>query len=313
MGVLRTVGAALLGAALAPSIAGADSVALVWTAPGDDGNAGRASSYELRYSENPTAGDTVSWWSSAASIGTMQAPLNAGSRESFIVTGLAPGKTYYFVIRASDEIPNVSGYSNVAVKQTSGSVTLATPANFGASATSRAVLLTWDAVPAGGPELGYRLYRQASGDPAQTLLTTLAFSATSWQDSTVTAGTRYDFRLATYNDSGEGTPATINVRVPKNASADKKPVAHGYPNPAKTQVTFRLSVSATSSEPTKVTVFDLTGHRICQLLDEVLAPGEHAVPWSLHSDEGCKVAPGIYNVIVDGPSGRGVSRLAIVP
>src|SRR2546427_7464168 len=125
---------ALLGGAILLSGAGfaptalADSVALVWTAPGDDWNTGRASSYEVRYSENPVAGDTVSWWASATSVGTIPAPLQAGSRESFIVAGLAPGTTFYFAIRTSDEVPNVSGFSNLAVKQTTGgSVPLATP------------------------------------------------------------------------------------------------------------------------------------------------------------------------------------------
>src|SRR3989442_7591253 len=119
-------GAILLGGAGFAPTALADSVALVWTAPGDDWNTGRASSYEMRYSENPVAGDTVSWWASAASVGTIPAPLQAGSRESFIVAGLAPGTTFYFAIRTSDEVPNVSGFSNIAVKQTtSGSVPLA--------------------------------------------------------------------------------------------------------------------------------------------------------------------------------------------
>src|SRR5439155_5994869 len=244
----------------------------------------------------------------------MPAPLPAGTRESFIVTGLAPGKTFYFVIRAADEIPNVSGYSNIAVKQTTGTVTLATPANFAGSVSPGAALLTWDAVPSGGPELGYHLYRQVKGDPATTLLTTLPLAASSWNDSTVVGGTRYQFRLATYDNSAEGAPATLDITVPQKDSAERKQVVHGYPNPAHDKVTFRLTVDAASSgKPTRLTIYDLTGHKICRLMDDVLAPGDHDVNWHLTSDEGLMVAPGLYNVIVDGPSGRTVTRLAIVP
>jgi len=310
---------ALLGGTILLSCTGfastalADSVALVWTAPGDDGNTGRASLYEMRYSENPVPADTASWWASATSVGTMPAPLQAGSPESFIVAGLATGKTFYFALRASDEVPNVSGFSNIAVKQTTGgSVALATPGNFSAGIAPGAVLLTWASVPAGGPELGYRLYRKGDADPASTLLTTLPLSATSWNDSTVAAGSRYDFSLATYDDTTEGTPATLRVAIP-GVAAEALPVVHGYPNPARDHVTFRLTVAASSGARTRVTVFDLTGHRICVIADAVLPPGEHALSWPCRSDTGNRVAPGLYNVIVEGPSGRAVTRLAVIP
>jgi len=305
-------GTAILTAWLAPSGARADSVSLTWTAPGDDGNVGRASAYNLRYSETPIAADTASWWSSATPVGTMPAPLTAGSRESFIVAGLGTGKTFYFVMRASDEVPNLSGYSNVAVKQTTGgTVNLATPTSFSASASQGAVLLTWDAVPAGGPELGYRLYRQGQTDLNPALLATLPLSTVSYSDSTPSAGERYDFALATYGASGESPRTSLTVTMPA-ASVDA-PVVHGYPNPARDQVTFRLNVGAGATGTTKVTVFDLTGHTICLLANQEFTSGPHTISWACVSDAGYKVAPGIYNVIVDGPSGRAVTRVAIVP
>ncbi len=305
--------AALLGSILGPRNATADSVALTWTAPGDDGNTGTAASYEMRFSQTPVSADTAGWWASASSVGTMPAPLGAGSRESFIVAGLAPATTYYFAIRSSDEIPNVSGYSNIAARQTaSGGVPLATPGNFGGSVETGAVLLTWSAVTPGGPELGYRLYRKAAPDPAPSLLKTLPLSATSWTDTTDVAGVSYDFSLATYDDTAEGTQATLRLTIPGTAS--EIPVVHGYPNPARDQVTFRLSVdTASSGQRTRVTIFDLTGHRICLLADQTFPAGMHTVAWPCRTDSGVRVAPGIYNVIVDGASGRAVTRVAIVP
>jgi hypothetical protein len=268
------VAAALLGAALHPTPCRADSVSLTWTAPGDDGNSGTASSYEVRYSPNPVTADTSSWWASATSVGTLPAPRRAGSRESFVVVGLAPASTYYFALRSKDEVPNVSGTSNIAVKQTtSGAVTLATPEYFQADVTGGSVLLTWNAVPSGGPELGYRLYRKATTDPARSLLATLSVTTVSFSDTTATAGARYDFSLASYDDAGDGSPATLHVSMPSlsAAVASAKEVVHGYPNPARDQVTFRLNVQASTSEAhTRVTVFDLTGHKICLLADQAL-------------------------------------------
>ncbi len=305
-------GSALLAGLLMPAAAHADSVTMNWTAPGDDGNVGRAASYEMRYSENPIAADTVTWWASATSIGAMPPPFPSGSRETFVVVGLATGKTFYFVIRASDEVPNVSGFSNVAVKQTTGSVPLATPANFAAAASQGVVHLTWDAVPSGGPELGYRVYRKATANPVTALLATLPLTAVSYIDSTAASGASYDFSLATYDNSSESPRTTLTVAVPGAIASPT--VFHGYPNPARDLVTFRLLIQGgTTSAHTRVTVFDLTGHRICLLADSVLPPGEHSLTWTCTSDQGNKVAPGLYNVVVEGPSGRAFTRLAVVP
>jgi hypothetical protein len=307
----------LLGAVLMPGLARADSVSLSWTAPGDDGNAGRAAAYELRYSQSPVAAaDTASWWASATSVGTLPAPRTAGTRESFVVAGLAPATTYYFGIRTADEAPNWSGYSNIAVKATSsGTVTLATPANFQADLESGAIQLTWTEVPSGGPELGYHLYRKAAAEPSPTLLASLPVTAVSYGDSTAAAGVTYDFSLRSYDENGESAPATLQIATPSEGAvlAATPDQVHGYPNPARDQVTFRLNVESGATGATKVTVFDLTGHTICLLANQEFTPGSHTISWACVSDAGYKVAPGIYNVIVDGPSGRAVTRVAIVP
>src|SRR5207253_3693517 len=65
---------------------------------------------------------------------------------------------------------------------------ISTPANFAAGASEGVVRLTWDAVPSGGAELGYRVYRKASHDPAAALLATLPLTAASYNDSTPASG-----------------------------------------------------------------------------------------------------------------------------
>jgi hypothetical protein len=103
----------------------ADStVTLLWTAPGDDGNVGTASQYDLRYRATPISGtDTLTWWNGATQVSGLPTPHPAGSTDSMVVRGLQPLTTYYFIIRAADEVPNWSGFSNVATKTTSGDAT----------------------------------------------------------------------------------------------------------------------------------------------------------------------------------------------
>jgi hypothetical protein len=145
-------GLALLGV-LKPAAARAQtsadsSVVLTWTSPGDDGNVGRAASYDIRYRTTNISGtDSLAWWNAATQVTGEPAPRTAGATDSMRVRGLAPLTTYYFMIRSADEVPNWSGYSNVATKTTSGDVTApATIADLAVTnTTGNSITVRWTA------------------------------------------------------------------------------------------------------------------------------------------------------------------------
>jgi hypothetical protein len=83
---------------------------LSWTAPGDDGTFGTATSYDIRYSESPII-DTTSWDAATQAPG-LPVPQAAGTTEYFYVSSLESNTTYYFAIKTSDEIPLESSLSN---------------------------------------------------------------------------------------------------------------------------------------------------------------------------------------------------------
>jgi hypothetical protein len=87
------------------------SIALSWTAPGDDGIMGTASSYDICYT---TTGAIVSAadFTAATQVQGEPVPQTAGSAETFTLTGLTPGTTYFFALKTIDEAGNVSGLSN---------------------------------------------------------------------------------------------------------------------------------------------------------------------------------------------------------
>jgi len=87
-----------------------DRVSLSWTAPGDNGATGTATTYDIRYSTSPINDGN---FAAATQVAGESSPRTAGSAEFFTVTGLAPATTYYFAIRTADEVPNVSALSNV--------------------------------------------------------------------------------------------------------------------------------------------------------------------------------------------------------
>ena len=84
-----------------------------WHATGDDSLVGRATLYDLRYSTSPI---TATNFPAASGVGGVPPPAPAGTWESFMVTGLQAGVTYYFAIKARDEAGNWSKISNVVSK-----------------------------------------------------------------------------------------------------------------------------------------------------------------------------------------------------
>ena len=95
-----------------------DSIKLSWTAPGDDGHVGIASTYDIRCS---TSMITKANWDSAAQVIGVPSPSTSGTTQSMIVTGLNPSTTYYFAIKTSGEVPNISDLSNIASATTRSS------------------------------------------------------------------------------------------------------------------------------------------------------------------------------------------------
>ncbi len=89
------------------------SVTLLWTAPGDDGDVGKASAYDIRYSISPITTEKK-WLNSNRVLTGIPAPKPAGSNQTCTVSGLLPNTTYYFALKAVDDYSNWSSLSNCA-------------------------------------------------------------------------------------------------------------------------------------------------------------------------------------------------------
>lgn len=92
---------------------GDGEVTLTWTAPGDDGASGTAAIYEIRYRLSiygPIASQYA--WNMSTPVENPPSPQPGGTSESFTVTGLDDGESYYFSIKAMDDNLNLSGLSN---------------------------------------------------------------------------------------------------------------------------------------------------------------------------------------------------------
>jgi hypothetical protein len=115
-------------------------ITLLWKAPGDDGQAGIAYRYDLRYSTEPLDNGT---FSSAYPAVSEPAPSIQGTYQSCEISGLEIDATYYFAIKTIDEQGNVSDISNILTVSTD----LVAPNAIGELAaresTATSVTLTW--------------------------------------------------------------------------------------------------------------------------------------------------------------------------
>jgi internalin A len=86
-----------------------NSVTLTWTASGDDGLSGTATSYDLRMSAQ-----TIGWgdFDSALQVTGLPAPKPSGETEQFEISGLLTDSTYFFALKVLDENGNYEGVSN---------------------------------------------------------------------------------------------------------------------------------------------------------------------------------------------------------
>lgn len=86
------------------------SISLEWTAPGDDGNTGRAASYIVKTSVYPIV--TEDDWSQAEGKPGEPTPSPAGTRERMGIRNLSSASYVYVTMRAVDDFFNLSPIGN---------------------------------------------------------------------------------------------------------------------------------------------------------------------------------------------------------
>jgi hypothetical protein len=110
LALLATAPFALATVPATMTVAASTPFTVRWTAPGDDGSIGRATTYDLRYSAQPL---TAANFGAATRLTGLPAPSVAGTAESYVVSGLTDGQLYYLALKTADEAGNWSLISNV--------------------------------------------------------------------------------------------------------------------------------------------------------------------------------------------------------
>jgi len=97
----------------------AGEVNIKWTAPGDDGaGGGDCSGYVIRYSTGKIITDSD--WSNADTYSQTWAVGTAGFESSATVKNLSPGTTYWFAMKAKDNVDNYGNWPGSLAQYSSG-------------------------------------------------------------------------------------------------------------------------------------------------------------------------------------------------
>lgn len=299
-----------------------NSMAVLWVAPGDDGDVGQVSSYELRYSTTPVGTDTTGWWNGVPfaqrlTLGPPLAP--AGQDDSTRVTGLTPGTTYYFVLRAWDDYFNVSDFSNVATGTTqSCNAPAAAPTPFGATVDSGDVLVNWGNT-SDPNALSIRLYRApGTTGGTWTLIQTLPVTTLSYLDTAVSAGATYRYRAAYMGSVCEGPTTAVEMvtvpgAAPPPAASTSISKIHAYPNPSSGPLRIVLDVEAAAPLHAYIRLFDMNGHWVATPINGSYPPGTTEVTWNRTGRDGRAVGPGYYELLGTVGLARVRERIVLVP
>lgn len=184
-----------------------------------------------------------------------------------------------------------------AAEQGTATVTLTwtAPGDDGSNGTATQYDLRYTTIPI--TESTFPLCTTVTGEPVPAV-------AGSTQICTVSGlnyGTTYYFALKTADERGNWSAiSNIAIRtpaVPSTGVGDEITLNFSapYPNPARgSSTSFALGLPKESD--VEIEAFDVTGRSVRKLAKGVHAPGASTLVWDLRSDEGQRLATGVYMV-----------------
>ncbi len=100
------------------------------------------------------------------------------------------------------------------------------------------------------------------------------------------------------------------VPDPDNGTPIVFQVDQNFPNPFNPSTTIRFALPV--SAQTRVVIFDVAGHKVKTLVDDVMAAQVHEVQWTGRDDAGRSVSAGVYFYRVSSGEHFSVGRMALV-
>lgn len=222
-----------------------NSVSLAWTIPGGS-TYRQPTQYDIRYANSPI---TETNWGTATQAQGEPIPGVPGTPQSFTITGLNPGSTYYIALKTGDDLGNISWLSNVVQTTTGSGGSAPALAPIGNKQVTVGQSLTFTISAAGG---GGTLTYSASNLPAGATFSGQTFS---WTPNTAQAGNY--LVTFTVSDGKAQDAETITITVVAKLNTAPVLAAIGNKSVAENQL-LSFGISATDADGNPIT-YSATG------------------------------------------------------
>jgi hypothetical protein len=275
---------------------GADWVDLAWSAP--EGGGSTAEAYEIVWDEMPPSDED---WSASYHWRPVHAPGAANTAESLRLASLGGDRTYWIALRTRNGLGRWSDYSTPLQART-------VPRDADAPAAPEAPTVAIDAdawiahvswpAAAEADVVGYHVYGRSAGATERECLTGTPVADTHWSFAVSAGGENLYVSVAAVDASGNiGAPGA------ETSLFEEKPrLAGPFPHPIEEEARFELTLPPRAEGYARVTgrIFTVAGAPVRRWIDEDLPTGpEHELHWDTRSDDGERVAPGLYFLRID--------------
>ncbi len=224
---------------LAVSSTSQNSATVTWIVPGEQGVTGTPATYDIRYANSPV---TEANWETATQIQGEPIASQFGQPQSFTITGLNGGTTYYVAIKVLDEAGHASALSNVVsgtTATTGNHAPVLTPIGDRSVVETQTLTFSISATDADGGTLTYSATNLPTGASFTAATQTFAWTPTALQRGRY----RVTFQVS---DAQATVSETITITV--QAGVDQPP-AFAAIGDKSTNENTSLSFSLRATDP----------------------------------------------------------------
>lgn len=231
---------------------------------------------------------------------------------SYLITGLIPGATYYWQVRARDEVTlNISAWSSIGYftvsPGASSVVPLAGSPINGYPINSTIARVFWVIPAPSESKLTYD-FEYADNKDFKNAIKMTGLTTNSITLEGLEKNKTYYWRVASRTDKGDisaySAPAVFNtgnvVSVKEKSLPNSFELYQNYPNPFNPSTIIKYSIPRNTFVTLKI--YDMLGREIKTLINNEVTSGTHSIVWDGFDNNGNKVASGIYiyRLIADG-------------
>ena len=213
-----------------------------------------------------------------------------------VTNALADGKKHTWSVSAA----NSSGASAYSASWSFTTILLAPDSLKAVNIAPKKVSLSW--VDRSANEQTYYILRKKSTDIAYTPIDSIASNSTSYTDSTVEANINYVYKVYCINSiSSSDSSNEVSIKPVTSVSSSNSVVPQEYslsqnfPNPFNPKTTIKYALPFESE--VKLTVFNLLGEVVKELVNRVQNPGFHEVDFDASS-----ISSGVYFYVISARS-----------